>query len=70
MSENIDVEKVSAYWLQTSEEDFETMNDLMLAKKYHWALFLGHIPMEKLLKSKVVGVTGQTALLFTILVSY
>ncbi|NIJ51256.1 HEPN domain-containing protein [Dyadobacter arcticus] len=61
MNENIDVAKVSEYWLETSDEDFETMTHLMAVKKYNWTLFLGHIVIEKLLKSKVVKETGKSA---------
>ena len=51
---NIDVEKVVKHWIETSEEDFQTMFDLFDSKSYSWSLFLGHISIEKLLKAYYV----------------
>ena len=50
----IDVEKVVKHWIETSEEDFQTMLDLFNSKSYSWSLFLGHISIEKLLKAYYV----------------
>ena len=50
----IDVEKIVNHWIKTSDEDFDTMNFLFQSKKYNWALFLGHISTEKLLKAYFV----------------
>ncbi|WP_084165757.1 HEPN domain-containing protein [Dyadobacter crusticola] len=61
MGENIDYEKVSAYWLQTSDDDFVTMENMFKTRDYHWALFIGHIVIEKLLKGCVVRETGKYA---------
>jgi HEPN domain-containing protein len=58
---NIDIDKVYRHWLETSKEDFETMMSLYLAKSYHWALFLGHISVEKLLKAYYVKKMGKHA---------
>jgi len=46
----IDVDKVVKHWIETSDEDFETMISLFNSKSYSWSLFLGHISVEKLLK--------------------
>jgi HEPN domain-containing protein len=51
---NIDVEKIVKHWIETSEEDFNTMMTLFNSKSYSWALFLGHISTEKLLKAYFV----------------
>jgi HEPN domain-containing protein len=51
----IDVEKVVRHWIDTSEEDFQTMLNLHESKSYGWALFLGHISVEKLLKAVYVN---------------
>jgi len=48
---NIDVDKVVRHWLETSDEDFQTMISLFDSKSYGWSLFLGHISIEKLLKA-------------------
>ena len=50
-SSNINVEKIVKHWIDTSEEDYETMLTLYESKSYGWALFLGHISTEKLLKA-------------------
>lgn len=51
----IDVEKIVKHWVQTSDEDFDTMLNLYRSKSYSWALFLGHISLEKLLKAFFVS---------------
>jgi len=45
---NIDVDKIVKHWIDTSEEDFQTMMSLFDSKSYGWALFLGYISVEKL----------------------
>jgi len=47
----LDIDKVVKHWQDTSDDDFNTMLILFNAKKYHWALFMGHISIEKLLKA-------------------
>jgi len=51
---NIDVDKIVKHWVETSEDDYQTMLSLYLSKSYGWALFLGHISIEKLLKAVYV----------------
>jgi HEPN domain-containing protein len=58
---NIDVEKIVGYWLETSDDDFITMENLFKTKDYHWGLFIGHLVLEKLLKACVVKHTLKTA---------
>jgi len=50
----INIDKIVNHWIKTSNEDFETMNFLFKSKRYNWALFLGHISTEKLLKALFV----------------
>ncbi|MCK9401624.1 MAG: HEPN domain-containing protein [Bacteroidales bacterium] len=52
---DIDVDKVVRYWIETSDEDFQTMLHLFDSKSYAWSLFLGHISVEKLLKAYYVS---------------
>lgn len=52
---NIDVDKIVKHWMDTSEEDFQTMLNLFDSKSYGWSLFLGHISIEKLLKAYYVS---------------
>jgi len=54
-SENIDVDKIVKHWIETSDEDFRTMLNLYDSNSYGWALFLGHISIEKLLKAVYVS---------------
>lgn len=39
------------YWIDGSDRDFKTMNNLFEKDDYHWALFIGHLIIEKLLKA-------------------
>ncbi|HED06472.1 MAG TPA: HEPN domain-containing protein [Ignavibacteria bacterium] len=60
-NKNIDVEKIVDHWKLTSNEDFKTMIDLYNSKTYHWALFIGHISVEKLLKAYFVKTREKQA---------
>ncbi len=51
---NINVNKIVKHWLETSEDDYQTMLTLFDSKKFSWALFIGHISTEKLLKALYV----------------
>jgi HEPN domain-containing protein len=51
---NIEVDKIVNHWIETSDNDFSTMLTLYDSKSYGWALFLGHISTEKLLKALYV----------------
>jgi len=50
----IDIEKIVRHWIETSDDDFNTMLVLFRSKSYNWALFMGHIAIEKLLKAYYV----------------
>jgi HEPN domain-containing protein len=50
----IDVDKIVKHWIETSEDDYNTMIKLYNSKSYGWSLFLGHISTEKLLKALYV----------------
>ena len=52
---NIDIEKIKKHWIDTSDEDYQTMLVLFDSKSYSWSLFLGHISVEKLLKANYVS---------------
>lgn len=49
-----DVDKIINHWIETSDEDFNTMENLFNSKSFGWSLFLGHISTEKLLKALYV----------------
>lgn len=58
---NMDNDKIIRYWIESSDDDFETMQTLFKSKKYAWSLFLGHISLEKLLKALYVCKLNKTA---------
>ena len=51
---NIDVAKIVKHWIETSDDDFKAMLNLFESKSFNWALFVGHISVEKLLKALYV----------------
>lgn len=42
------------YWVSSSEIDFRAMLNLVESKDYVWALYLGHLVIEKLLKGLII----------------
>jgi len=54
---NIDIQKMKAHWISRSESDYKTMLHLYKAKDYHWALFMGHLVIERLLKALIISKT-------------
>lgn len=62
MNESLfDTEKVVKHWIESSEKDFKVMNILFKEKSYDWALFIGHISVEKLLKAYYVKIHNTNA---------
>jgi len=57
----IDVDKTVSYWLESAAYDLETGKTLLRSKKYPYALFFGHLAIEKVLKALVVKQTGEHA---------
>lgn len=57
----MDKAKIINYWLKSSDNDYQTMEYLAAGKNYSWALFIGHIVIEKLLKAYYVkAITSNT----------
>jgi HEPN domain-containing protein len=52
---SINTEKIVKHWLESSDNDFNVMLALYQSKTYSWALFIGHISIEKLLKAYYVN---------------
>ncbi len=50
--ENID--KIVQHWLESADKNQDTMSHLVNSKDYSWALFLGHLVIEKTLKALYV----------------
>ena len=51
----MDKKGIIKYWIQSSDNDYETMVYLFKGKNYPWALFIGHIVIEKLLKAYYIN---------------
>ncbi|MFN8254084.1 MAG: HEPN domain-containing protein [Bacteroidales bacterium] len=49
-----DKDKLVKYWSESSDDDFNTMIVMYESKKFNWALFIGHLMIEKLLKALFV----------------
>ena len=47
------------YWIDSSDRDFITMEHLFEKEDYHWALFIGHLVIEKLLKAYFVKINDD-----------
>ena len=39
------------YWIESSDRDYESMEKNFETEQYTWALFIGHLTIEKLLKA-------------------
>jgi len=39
------------FWIETAENDYQTMLNLYASKDYHWSLFMGHLVIEKPVKA-------------------
>ncbi len=57
----MDTGKIVKHWTESSDDDFGTMLVLFRAGSYNWALFMGHIAIEKLLKAYFVKQNGEHA---------
>lgn len=51
-------DEIINYWLHSAGADFKAMNSLFKSGHYIWALFLGHLVIEKLLKAVYVKNIG------------
>ncbi|MCL5422230.1 MAG: HEPN domain-containing protein [Nitrospirae bacterium] len=56
-----DTQKTVAYWTEGAKYDLSVANAMLRAKKYPYALFMGHLALEKLLKALVVKRTMKHA---------
>jgi HEPN domain-containing protein len=44
-------DEIINYWISSSNKDFRVMGSLYKNGHYAWALFLGHLVLEKFLKT-------------------
>jgi HEPN domain-containing protein len=56
-----DREKTIRYWLEGAAYDLETGKSLLESKRFPYALFFGHLAIEKALKALVVKESGEHA---------
>jgi HEPN domain-containing protein len=55
MEEEIkNIDSIIEHWRESSEQNYSTMQNLIKTKEYSWALFMGHLVVEKLLKALYV----------------
>lgn len=59
MAEEININKIINHFVNTSDRDYNTVMNLFHSKDFNWALFIGHIVIEKLLKAFVVKETAK-----------
>ncbi|MDR2690837.1 MAG: HEPN domain-containing protein [Dysgonamonadaceae bacterium] len=52
--DDFDKNNVFNYWIESSNDDYKTTLDLYNTGSYGWALFMGHLVIEKLLKAYYV----------------
>ena len=57
MMKAFDIKKTVSYWLAGAKYDLGVANAMLKSKKYPYALFMGHLSLEKLLKAVVVKYT-------------
>ena len=55
----MDKDTIIESWINSSDKDFATMADMYKTKHYDWALFMGHLSIEKLLKAVYVKNIGE-----------
>jgi len=53
--EKLDIEKIKAYWIIEADEALDVTDHLFEKKDYSYALFFGHLAVEKILKALYVG---------------
>jgi HEPN domain-containing protein len=56
-----DIDKTISYWFQGAKYDLGVANAMFKTQKYPYALFMGHLALEKLLKALVVKYTKAHA---------
>jgi len=53
-------EQKAGYWLESAKEDWKVARHLFEKGDYSYALFFGHLTIEKILKAIYAGRTGET----------
>lgn len=59
MNKEFDSARIINHWIESSDRDFKTMIDLYQTQNNNWALFMGHLVIEKLLKAIYIKSKGE-----------
>jgi HEPN domain-containing protein len=59
VTDDLNVQNIMDYWIESSNDDYKTMLDLFHTKNYGWTLFIGHLVIEKLLKAYYVKTLSE-----------
>ncbi|MGC8554069.1 MAG: HEPN domain-containing protein [Candidatus Acidulodesulfobacterium sp.] len=51
-------DEIINFWVESSDKDYESMQNMYKIKEYSYALFVGHLVIEKLLKAYYVKNIG------------
>jgi len=49
---NMEIKALIKFWCDSAAHDIEAMDSLFAAGNYDWSLFIGHLVVEKILKSR------------------
>ena len=52
-------DSVITYWRESSEQNYATMQNLIKTKEFSWALFMGHLLIEKLINALYVKMLNK-----------
>ena len=61
----MDIEKIVSYWMEASDENYLSMKNIVSKNENHWALFIGHLCIEKLLKAVYVYRNNESSVPFS-----
>lgn len=64
--QQLNSDEVSKYWFDEAEEALTVLNHLFEKGDYSYALFFGHLAVEKMLKAVYVSRKKNMLLLFTV----
>ena len=53
----MEIEEYVQNWVRDSDDDFGAMMDNYKIKQYKWALYIGHLSVEKLFKALLIQKT-------------
>jgi len=57
----MNIPEIIQYWLKSAEDDWPIVGRLFASSDFHYALFFGHLYVEKLLKALIAQATSEHA---------